>query len=61
MFAEYLYRSPDLLRWEYLHPFIDADPYAFVGDDGACPYFYPIGNGDGTSSFISATKAEANT
>lgn len=41
MFAEYLYRSPDLLRWEYLHPFIDADPYAFVGDDGACPYFYP--------------------
>lgn len=46
MFAEYLYRSPDLLRWEYLHPFIDADPYAFVGDDGACPYFYPIGNGD---------------
>ena len=26
MFAEYLYRSPDLLRWEYLHPFIDTDP-----------------------------------
>lgn len=44
LFAEYLYRSSDLLQWEYLHPFIDANPYAFVGDDGACPYFYPIGN-----------------
>ena len=33
--------------WEYLHPFVEDDLYTLVGDDGACPYFWPIGNGDG--------------
>ncbi|MCX7933705.1 MAG: glycoside hydrolase family 32 protein, partial [Planctomycetota bacterium] len=40
----FLYRSPDLLKWEYLHPFIEADIYGLPGDDGACPYFWPIGD-----------------
>lgn len=40
---EYLHRSQDLATWEYLHPFLEDDHYGIVGDDGACPYFWPIG------------------
>ncbi|MFW6162379.1 MAG: glycoside hydrolase family 32 protein [Planctomycetota bacterium] len=42
--AEFLHRSTDLATWEYLHPFIESDRYGLVGDDGACPYFWPIGD-----------------
>ncbi|MBN2451867.1 MAG: glycoside hydrolase family 32 protein, partial [Lentisphaeria bacterium] len=42
--ANFLFRSPDLVTWEYLHPFAREDHYSLVGDDGACPYFWPIGN-----------------
>ncbi len=42
--ANFLYTSPDLEHWEYLHPFVEDDLYSMVGDDGACPYFWPIGN-----------------
>ena len=41
--ANFLFRSDDLERWQYLHPFIEDDHYTVVGDDGACPYFWPIG------------------
>ncbi len=41
---EFLHRSKDLVNWEYLHPFLEGDLYGMVGDDGACPYFWPIGN-----------------
>ena len=41
--ANFLFRSADLENWEYLHPFIENDQYTVVGDDGACPYFWPIG------------------
>ena len=41
--ANFLFRSSDLERWEYLHLFIENDQYTVVGDDGACPYFWPIG------------------
>ena len=41
--ANFLFRSRDLEHWEYLHPFIEDDQYTVVGDDGACPYFWPIG------------------
>jgi beta-fructofuranosidase len=41
--AEFLHRSNDLATWEYLHPFLEDDLYGLVGDDGACPYFWPIG------------------
>ena len=44
MRADYLLRSTDLVTWEYLHPFVDDDHYTLVGDDGACPYFWPIGD-----------------
>jgi beta-fructofuranosidase len=42
--ADFLLRSQDLATWEYLHPFVEYDPYTLVGDDGACPYFWPIGD-----------------
>ena len=42
--ANYLLRSADLANWEYLHPFVEEDHYSLVGDDGACPYFWPIGD-----------------
>ena len=42
--ANFLLRSEDLEKWEYLHPFVEDDQYTIVGDDGACPYFWPIKN-----------------
>jgi len=42
--AEFLHRSKDLATWEYLHPFLEDDQYGLIGDDGACPYFWPIGD-----------------
>lgn len=42
--ANFLFRSKDLENWEYLHPFIENDRYTVVNDDGACPYFWPIGD-----------------
>lgn len=42
--ANFLHRSKDLANWEYMHPFTEDDQYSRVGDDGACPYFWPIGN-----------------
>lgn len=42
--AQYLFRSKDLVKWEYLHQFVEDDRFTMVGDDGACPYFWPIGD-----------------
>ena len=42
--ADFLFRSDDLQNWEYLHPFTEDDRFTRVGDDGACPYFWPIGD-----------------
>jgi len=42
--ADFLFKSKDLAVWEYLHDLTDDDRYSLVGDDGACPYFWPIGN-----------------
>ncbi len=42
--ADFLLRSRDLVRWEYLHPFVENDRFTLVGDDGACPYFWPLGD-----------------
>ena len=40
--ANFLFRSLDLQTWQYLHPFVEGDRFSLVGDDGACPYFWPI-------------------
>lgn len=42
--AHYLFKSKNLLDWEYLHEFVVDDRFTKIGDDGACPYFWPIGN-----------------
>ena len=42
--ADFLFRSDDLENWEYLHPFTEDDRFTLIGDDGACPYFWPIGD-----------------
>ena len=42
--ANFLLRSPDLANWEYLHPLSRMTCTTLVGDDGACPYFWPIGD-----------------
>lgn len=40
--SNYLFKSKDLINWEYIHPFIEGDRFTELGDDGACPYFWPI-------------------
>jgi beta-fructofuranosidase len=27
-----------------MHEFVEDDRFTLVGDDGACPYFWPIGD-----------------
>ena len=39
-----LFRSKDLVNWEYLHEFIEDDRFTLVWDDYAVPYFWPIGD-----------------
>lgn len=40
----YLFRSLDLANWQYMHSFIEDDRFTLIGDDYACPYFWPIGD-----------------
>jgi len=41
-----LFKSKDLVRWEYLHPLYKSDrKWTHVDEDAACPDFFPIGNG----------------
>lgn len=41
--AEFLFRSKDLAHWEFMHQFVEHNAFTQVGDDGACPNFWPIG------------------
>jgi sucrose-6-phosphate hydrolase SacC (GH32 family) len=41
----FLFKSPDLCRWEYLHPFYQSDRrWTEVDEDCAVPDFFPLGN-----------------
>jgi len=40
--VQHTFFSRDLMRWEYLGPFVDGDCFTAPGEDGACPYFWPI-------------------
>ena len=42
----YLHRCTDdnLENWEFVKPFLENDRFREHGDDGACPYFIPIGD-----------------
>ena len=42
--AEFLFHSQDLERWIYLGRFIENDIFTGPGEDGAVPYFWPIGD-----------------
>ena len=43
----YLHRCTDdgLTDWEFVKPLLERDHFREPGDDGACPYFIPIGDG----------------
>jgi beta-fructofuranosidase len=41
--VDHLFRSPDLESWVYMGQFMENDLFGFSGDDGSCPYFWPIG------------------
>jgi beta-fructofuranosidase len=43
MLAEFLFRSRDLAHWDFVHDFVRGNRFTQPGDDGACPYFWPIG------------------
>ena len=34
----------DLVHWEFVKPFLENDTFRELGDDGACPYFLPLGD-----------------
>lgn len=44
--AWFLFESQDLAAWNYVHPFVEDDYVSRIFDDGACPYFWPIGPQD---------------
>lgn len=41
---EHLFYSQDLTRWTYLGDFVEGDIFTSPGEDGAVPYFWPIGD-----------------
>lgn len=41
-----LFKSKDMVSWEYLHPLYKSDrKWTHADEDAACPDFFPIGNG----------------
>ena len=42
--SQFLFHSQDLKRWIYLGRFIENDIFTDPGEDGAVPYFWPIGD-----------------
>lgn len=40
----YLFRSKDLLHWEYMHPFYEGGRYTEGGEDCSVPDFFPLGD-----------------
>ena len=42
--VQHLFFSQDLTRWTYMGPFVEGDIFTAPGEDGAVPYFWPIGD-----------------
>jgi beta-fructofuranosidase len=42
--AEFLFRSADLAEWEYLGPLVDDGHHTDLGEDGAVPNFFAVGD-----------------
>lgn len=40
----YLFHSTDLLHWDFLGEFMPDNPFYSMGEDCACPYFFPLGS-----------------
>ena len=52
----YLFKSPDLVHWEYVHPFYESDRrWTNSDEDCSCPDFFPLG-GKHVLMFISHTQ-----
>lgn len=56
--TELLFRSKDLVNWEYLHEFSEGDRFSYIGDTRHCPNFVPIGNKYMLSYFGSASGGQ---
>jgi beta-fructofuranosidase len=56
--TELLFRSKDLIKWDYLHEFSEGDRFSYIGDTRHCPNFEPIGNKYMLSYFGSASGAQ---
>lgn len=56
--TELLFRSKDLVNWEYLHEFSEGDRFSYIGDTRHCPNFVPIGNKFMLSYFGSASGGQ---
>lgn len=42
--VNYIFRSKDLIEWTFMGEFVENLKFQQAGDDGACPYFWPIGD-----------------
>jgi beta-fructofuranosidase len=42
--VQQLFRSRDLRQWEYLGPLVEGTGFLDPGEDGAVPYFWPLGD-----------------
>ena len=42
--VQHLFFSQDLEHWTYMGPFVEGDIFTQAGEDGAVPYFWPIGD-----------------
>ena len=42
--VQHLFFSKDLSQWTYIGPFVEGGKFTNPGEDGAVPYFWPIGD-----------------
>ena len=42
--VDHIFRSKDLENWIYMGEFMERNVFGYSGDDGSCPYFWPIGD-----------------
>lgn len=42
--VDFIFRSKDLVEWTFMGEFVENQRFQLAGDDGACPYFWPIGH-----------------
>lgn len=55
--VQYLFRSEDLKKWDYVGPMVEGREWTDPGEDGAVPKLLPIGNGKHILFFFSHARA----